>query len=206
MTGRFDRFRTHRQSRRWAGHDYASAGWYFVTVCTQHRRPLFGGIRGGVMGLNAAGCIAHACWAAIPDHAPGVRLDAFVVMPNHVHGLIGLVPTGTVATGHAPSLPMPGTAADGPDVGPSQPTPGTDAGVTDTGPTADAPSLGTVVGGFKSAVTRTVRRRGTPFAWQPRYHDHVVRNAGALDRIRTYIRLNPARWTADTFHPDDRTA
>ena len=61
MTGRFDRFRTHRQSRRWAGHDYASAGWYFVTVCTQHRRPLFGGIRGGVMGLNAAGCIAHAC-------------------------------------------------------------------------------------------------------------------------------------------------
>ncbi len=72
VTGRYDRFKTHRRSRRLAGYDYTSAGWYFVTICTDGRRCLFGEVRGGVMGLNVEGCLAHACWEAIPDHvSPG---------------------------------------------------------------------------------------------------------------------------------------
>ena len=134
---RYDAYSTHHRSRRLPGYDYRRAGWYFVTICTKNRLPLFGEVRGGIMGLNEAGCIAYACWATIPDHVPCARLDAFIVMPNHVHGLIGLLPqTDPVASGHAPALHGPDASPSGPDA--SLPRPG---------------SLSVVIGSYKSAVT-----------------------------------------------------
>ena len=79
-----------RKSPRLRGYDYSSEGAYFVTICTHQRRHLFGSITDGNMCLSAAGDIAAACWRSIPQHYPAVELDAFVIMPNHVHGILFL--------------------------------------------------------------------------------------------------------------------
>jgi putative transposase len=124
------------------------------------------------MGLNESGCIAHACWDAIPQHLPDVELGAFIVMPNHVHGLIGLR-INNDTTGHAPSL--------------------------QTAPLTRPGSLSATVGSYKSAVTRTIRSRGIDFAWQPRFHDHVVRNdACCLESASTFRKTRHSGLPIDT--------
>ncbi|MBW2704487.1 MAG: transposase, partial [Deltaproteobacteria bacterium] len=86
--------RHHRRSIRLKGYDYGQAGAYFVTICAWDRACLFGDVVEDRMRLNDAGRIAEACWLAIPEHFPLVELDAFVVMPNHVHGIIVIADTG----------------------------------------------------------------------------------------------------------------
>ena len=83
--------RHYRRSLRLPGHDYTQPGAYFVTVCTYEGRPSFGRVVEGEMVLSEAGEIAAACWKQIPDHLPHVALDAFVIMPNHLHGILFLV-------------------------------------------------------------------------------------------------------------------
>lgn len=77
-----------RQSIRLKAYDYSQPGWYFLTLCTHDRRPIFGHVAGGKMILNNGGQVAHQCWLEIPDHFPQSVLDEFVVMPDHVHGII----------------------------------------------------------------------------------------------------------------------
>jgi len=168
-----------------AGHDYAAAGWCFITICTAEREPFFGEVRAGVMGLNAAGCIAHDCWAAIPDHILHVRLDAFIVMPNHVHGLVGVLPP--LGDAEMPSQSVAGSTKDE--------TMRTVRLGTRPG------SVSAVVRSYKAAVTKAVRLHTPEFQWQPRFHDHVVRNELAMTRIRTYIQANPTTWSEDRLHP-----
>jgi REP element-mobilizing transposase RayT len=193
---RYDRYRTHHRPRRLAGHDYAAPGWTFVTICTAGRQPSFGEVRHGVMGMSDAGCVAHAYWGAIPDHVAGVRLGAFVVMPNHVHGLIHRVPadpattTDPVAALHATPLPAP------------QPPAGVNAVMSRLSPAAG--SVSAIVRSYKSAVTRAVRPGLPAFAWQRRFHDHVVRDAADLRRIWAYIEANPAAWDHDRYDPSGR--
>jgi REP element-mobilizing transposase RayT len=79
-----------RKSPRLQGYDYSAAGAYFVTICTHQRQPLFGRVEAGAMQLSAAGAVAAVCWDAIQEHYRAVELDAFVVMPNHVHGILVL--------------------------------------------------------------------------------------------------------------------
>lgn len=157
-----------RKSPRLQGYDYAQAGAYFVTICTHERYSWFGHIREGKMVVNRFGITAQSCWEQIPAHFPTVEVDAYVVMPNHVHGIVIL--------------------ADNP------PT-------TDQSP--KTPTLGTIIGSYKSAVTRLMRT-GLPadvvLVWQPRYHDHIIRNERDLERIRAYIKDNPAQWEKDTFY------
>ena len=90
-----------RRSIRLRGYDYSRAGAYFITICTQDRRCLFGTIAEGGMVLNDAGRTAADCWRQIPDHFPNVELDEWVVMPNHVHGIIVIVDSLTNAAGGA---------------------------------------------------------------------------------------------------------
>ena len=78
----------HRKSIRLKGYDYTQAGLYFITICCQNRECLFGNIINGEMILNDAGNIANECWLAIPNHFPNVVLHEFVIMPNHIHGII----------------------------------------------------------------------------------------------------------------------
>ncbi len=87
----FDPERRHRRSIRLKGYDYHQAGAYFVTVCTQDRACLFGEVIGGEMRLNEAGQMVHDIWNDLPSFYPGVQTDAFIVMPNHMHGIIILV-------------------------------------------------------------------------------------------------------------------
>ena len=83
-----------RRSLRLRGYDYAAPGWYYVSICTQSRACLFGDIANGEMCLNENGRLVETAWEGLPDHYPRVRLDAWVIMPNHVHGILALVEAG----------------------------------------------------------------------------------------------------------------
>ena len=122
----------------------------------EDRACLFGTVRHGTADLSRVGCIVHRLWTDIPDHFDHARLDAFVVMPNHVHGLIGLVPdTNSNANATMSAI---------------SPKPG---------------SVSTIIRSYKSAVTRWVRRNDcSSLAWQPRFYDHIVRNRRSFRRIR----------------------
>ncbi len=87
----YDPNRHHRRSIRLKGYDYTQPGAYFITICTHERVHFFGAVVNGVMRLNDAGRIAAQCWRDIPAHFPRVQLDAFVIMPNHIHGVLGIV-------------------------------------------------------------------------------------------------------------------
>lgn len=161
----------HRRSIRLKGWDYRSAGAYFVTICTHEMEHVFA----DPVYLD----IAQRAWLAIPTQRHGrfVSLDEWVVMPNHVHGILWLQ--------EAPALP----ARDRQEPAGVQPN-----------------SLGSIVGNFKSVVTRKINglreTRGAP-VWQRGFYDHIMRNEKELNAIRQYIRDNPARWEQDRDNLDD---
>jgi REP element-mobilizing transposase RayT len=173
------RFRRHTRLKR---HDYRWCHPYFVTICVQGRQCIFGSVEAGEMLLSQRGLVARDSWLDIPNHHPHVELDSFIVMPNHVHGILLFV-------GDAPGMaPVVATPASRPSLA--------------TGP--EAGSLGAVIGSYKSAVTRKINRL-RPGAgaglWQSNYYDHIIRNDWSHDRIREYIDSNPARWPSDEENP-----
>ncbi len=162
------RYRT--TTTRLPQYDYGKAGFYFVTICTHNRLPYFGDVVNTDPDLSAIGHIAYDCWLAIPQHHTHVVLDAFVIMPNHVHGLIQIVDSVPAADPAGNSL--------GNRFGPLQ-----------------KGGLSAIVQSYKAAVTRVCRQQGHDhFKWQARYYEHVVRQDGSLDRIRQYILDNPRKW------------
>jgi len=189
----YDPERHHRRSIRLRDYDYAQAGAYFVTICTHERRCLFGRIGGGEVRLSSIGRIVEEEWRRTADVRPDVDLDAFVVMPNHIHGIIVLtrpdfLPVG--ATRWVARSPTPTPRSRTP---PKGPPPG---------------SLGAIVSQVKSVVTKRVARSGDDATfplWQRSFYEHVVRNDRQLERFRTYVIANPAVWTDDGLHPDNST-
>ncbi len=186
--------RHHRRSIRLRGYDYSQTGAYFVTVVTQGRNNLFGDILDAEMRLNEAGLMVRATWEGIPYHYDGIVLDAFVVMPNHIHGIIVLV--GATPRGR-PDRPH-GGPAPGPDPGQAQ----------GPAPTASL-SLSDVVHRFKTLTTKRyadgVKQHEWPHfpgrLWQRNYYEHIIREEPSLNRIRQYIVDNPARWAVDPENP-----
>ena len=160
-----------RRRLRLQEYDYAKAGAYFVTICTRGHACLFCRILDGEMQRNAAGQAAIRCWDEIPRHFPHVELDAFVVMPNHIHGVL--------LFGEAEDTGQPGPAGEPARAG-NPPRAG------------HARPLHVVVGSFKSAVSR---RLGP--VWQRSYWERVVRTPEESDQIRDYIEDNPLRWPVD---------
>lgn len=193
--------RRDRRSPRWRLHDDRRAGLYFVTACTAARRPVFGAVAGAVVVPTPLGRVAADEWARTLARRPALLPDVFVVMPNHVHLLFGIVE----ATDGGPVDR--GGPDDRRDTMHGVPT----RGVLPGGWTPRrfgqhlAGSVSSVVQAYKAAVTRRARRDGLwpdgPL-WQGRFHDRVVRTDGEADRIRRYIAENPARWAADRLHPD----
>ena len=176
-----------RKSIRLQGYDYSQAGAYFITICTHNRVPLFGEIVDGVMVLNTAGQIVEKCWCAIPEHFPQVTLDEFVVMPNHVHGIITVG-----ANNHLPQhyLPLP---SDETPIQSNEPPRPLQHGTSRT--------IGSMVRGFKIGVTRWFRANTDIHAvWQRNYYEHIIRNEDAYLKIAEYIQTNPQRWETDTYH------
>jgi len=165
-----------RRSIRLREYDYASPGAYFVTLCTHGGEALFGQVVDGEMVLNECGRVIEEEWHSTARLRPYVRLDAYVIMPNHFHGILWIDHTGRGMARHAPTREF------------GKPV---------------AASLPTLVGAFKSAVTRRINQvRGTPGVqvWQRNYWEHVIRTDRALNAIRRYIADNPARWTLDRYN------
>ena len=179
----------HRRSIRRPDYDYSADGGYFVTICAHNRSCLFGAVVNGRVMLSDAGRMIGSVWQDLPNHCPGIELDEFIVMPNHVHGVIHLRdPDGNARVTR------------------SEPTRcGRDASPNGTG---DG-TLGRIVQRFKSTTTTLyvdgVKRHGWPrfsgHVWQRDYFDHAIRSDPSLDRIRDYIRTNPQRWGDDAENP-----
>lgn len=196
-----------RHSVRLQGYDYSQAGTYFITFCTQDRQCLFGHIVESEMRLNDAGKIVADEWIKTSAIRHEIELDAWVVMPNHFHGIVIITGDAVGAHGRAPQrqdIRQVGAHGRAPQQGhPPQ------RGHPPQPPPPDAPdrilrrapkSLGSLVAGFKSAVTKRINSlRNTPGAklWQRNYWEHIVRNEPELNRIREYIGNNPAKWEMD---------
>ena len=168
-----------RRATRLRDHDYSAPCAYFVTMCTQNRLLLFGRVIGDKMAANRLGSIVEDCWTRLPDHYDNVSLDAFILMPNHVHGVINIEDKPTVVgAGFKPAL----AAALASKL----------SGVPE------------IVRAFKTFSARRINEMraspGTP-VWQRGYYDHVIRTESELDRVRTYIVDNPRKWSEDADNP-----
>ena len=166
-----------RGSIRLTRYDYTQPGAYFVTICAADRRCIFGEIIDGAMRLNKNGSIVAAQWAGLPKHYSNATLDEFVLMPNHVHGIIFITHGlhSSVGAGFKP-------AHISPQAKPHN-------------------GLPEIIRGFKMFSSRSINQlRGTPGApvWQRNYYEHVVRGEDDLDHIRRYIEENPLNWAEDT--------
>ncbi|MBM3190823.1 MAG: transposase [Chloroflexi bacterium] len=210
--------RHHRRSIRLRGYDYASAGAYFVTLCAQGKACLFGDVAGHEMVLNGAGEMVRRVWDELATHYPGVALDAFVLMPNHLHGIIvieGIAPASDDRRGESRRVFAPRIRPD--------PPPRRDEGEHRAGRPALvrpygngerplgtlAGSLGRILQVLKALTTRAyirgVREEGWPpfegRLWQRNYWERVIRNERELRAIQEYIANNPVQWTEDRLNP-----
>lgn len=205
----------HRKSIRLKGYDYSSAGAYFITICVKKRKCLFGDICTGEMILNDFGKIIAYHWKNIPSHFHNAKLDEFVVMPNHFHGILWLVDDGNLHVGddndtdvgstHSAnktgtcrgeafrlkygdkSTILPGNASPlQPSVRPRGTKPG---------------SLSAIIQNFSSVTTRKINRiRKTPGEklWQRNFYDRIIRTENELHNVRQYILNNPLKWELDS--------
>ena len=182
-----------RRPMRLKGWDYRTPGAYFVTICTHRRACLFGEIAGDAMQLNEHGDIAAICWEAIPAHYAMAQIDEFVIMPNHMHGIVFILPSEMddghdMVVGARHAVPL-------------HASPGDDAGRFGQ---PDPESLSTIIRSYKSFVTRRINQhRHTPGAcvWQRGYYDHIIRDDVNLGAVRRYIRDNPLQWALDRENP-----
>ena len=168
-----------RRSIRMPGWDYRSAGAYFVTLVAT-RRLLFRRVAGGVMALSPWGRIVHEEWLSSAAIRREIRLDEFVVMPNHVHGIVWILKGAQSVGGSEGARPAP--------------------------PQRAPRSLGAVVGGFKSSVTKKINQvsqNSNAPIWQRNYYERVIRDESELERARIYILHNPGRWAEDAENPDN---
>ena len=170
------------ESARLAEFDYSSPGEYFLTICTKKMVCHFGSIEAGRIRLSMIGVIAEEEWLRTARVRTNVTLDAFVVMPNHFHGIIAIRNSLVETTGSVVSH-------NGETSHRLVPT---------RIKTLNPNSLGSIVAQFKSVCTKRVHAEGFQnFSWQPGYYDHVIRNEKDLERIRDYIAMNPSRWGSD---------
>ena len=179
----------HRKSIRLKGYDYSQAGLYFITIIVQNRVCLFGHIGGASVGanndsplpapqmiLNDAGHIANQCWLDIPKHFPNVVLHEFIIMPNHVHGIIELVGVGANNDSPMNTRSIVRANGDSPLRSPSK-------------------TIGSIVRGYKIGVTKWFRSTGhMGKIWQRNYWEHIIRDEKSYCRISEYIKNNPQNW------------
>lgn len=162
----------HRRSIRLKGYDYTKEGMYFITICCHQHKCWFGEIENENIILNDYGLIAHNQWADLSTRFSNIELDEFVIMPNHVHGIIIINSSGSGAS----------------------PDP--------TNPNTKNPTIGGMVGAYKSLVAVDCLKIFKPKndtrimgkLWQRNYYEHIIRNEQSFNRISEYIRNNPKNW------------
>jgi REP element-mobilizing transposase RayT len=174
-----------RRSIRLPGYDYTMAGFYAITMCTEDRACYFGNVVDGKMQLNTAGRIADECWRAIPAHFPDAILHAYVIMPNHVHGIVEIR--------NVPETRNGGETA----VGANNYSPLHELN-TQNKPHGTSRTIGSIVRGFKIGVTKQLNRS----IWQRNYYEHIIRDNDEYDHTVEYIKNNPLQWASDKLHAD----
>jgi REP element-mobilizing transposase RayT len=187
----------HRRSIRLSGYDYGQSNTYFVTIVAGQRQCLFGEIRDGDVRLYVAGQIVREEWLKTARLRPCVRIDEFVVMPNHFHGILAVLKENEGMARHEVMARHRGMARHEEGMARHAPT------VREFGRPAAA-SLASIIGAFKSAVARRINSsKATPGApvWQRNLYEHVIRDETSLNRIREYIINNPPNWEMDRENP-----
>lgn len=182
-----------RQSIRLSGYDYSQSGLYFITICCRNQICHFGDILNGLMYLNDIGTIVQQCWVDIPLHYPNVELHQYVIMPNHIHGIIQIVDDFSKIK--------------------------TDVGAKNLSPTfinydynnkktkdisclrGTSKTVGSIVRGFKIGVTKWIRANtDIDNLWQRNYYEHIIRDYKSYMKIVDYIINNPVSWREDGFY------
>ena len=184
-----------RRSMRLRGYDYSQPGAYFVSICVQHRKCLFGTITDGEMRLNRIAQIVVECWNLIPQHFPSVELGESVIMPNHMHGIIawGITETRTPHPRENPTNRR-GEVSSSNDTNPNRRG------------EVSSPALSKIMAYFKYQSTKHINQHHNTLGtriWQRNYHDHIIRDDKDLQRLRQYIQDNPMKWELDQLHPDN---
>lgn len=178
--------------------DYAWNAAYFVTICTKNREHWFGKITDGVMDLSDIGEIVQSEWFKTFKMRPDMNLwmGEYVVMPNHFHAIIGIgeneyntqrnTQRDTTDTTEINNVQTHCNASPKNQFGPQ------------------SKNLASIIRGFKIGVTKNARQINSNFAWQSRYHDHIIRNEQSFQKISNYIINNPAKWQEDKFYNSDQ--
>jgi putative transposase len=172
-------------SSRLPGYDYTRNGSYFVTICTRNKIPYFGVISKGKMILSETGIIAQGFWLEIQNHFPEVFLDEFIIMPDHIHGIIE-IKSKSKNDDSTLNADMSGL------------------GILDKKKTMNQfrkpKLLGSIINQFKRICTIKTKTTGLDLIWQPRYYDHIIRSETELQIIRHYIKNNPSNWSKTQHH------
>jgi len=174
-------------SARLKYYDYSGSGGYFITICTKNCKHYLGKIIDGKIELTNIGMRAGICWQEISKHYPFVKLDQYIVMPNHVHGIIFINKNNDVM-------------AQNPAIRYDKKLDGM-SGFNKFGPQSG--NLGSIIRGFKIGVKKHATQNNLLFEWQSRFYDHIVRNEEELKRIRQYIIENPLKWELDKNNPEN---
>tara|TARA_R110002126_G_scaffold185155_1_gene333657 strand:+ start:11103 stop:11807 length:705 start_codon:yes stop_codon:yes gene_type:complete len=216
-----------RKSIRLKGWDYENPGFYFITICTYQSQHYFGEIKDKRMHLSSEGEIAANIWDLIPNQFPNASLDAFISMPNHLHGIIQIIDDQALnmdAINH-PNISSSGISTDAinhPNISSSGIS--TDAinrvrtdgnknenkneinrkkpgGITGKkNPMLSEGNLGRIIRWYKGRCSYEIRKScNLGFGWHSRFYDHIIRNEKALNTIRNYILKNPENWDKDRF-------
>src|SRR5690606_11882244 len=178
-----------RRSIRLQGYDYSQPGLYYLTLSTRDRLCIFGEIRNNEMVLNDIGHHAEKCWLQIPTHFPNTVLHEYIIMPNHLHGIVEIVGANHYLPDENRASNL--RAKDGSinrakDVSPLRGT---------------SKTIGSIVRGFKIGVTRYVRvHTDEDKIWQRNYYEHIIRDGNDYERIVNYIRSNPMNWQQDDLY------
>jgi putative transposase len=166
-----------RKSIRLKGYDYTTENLYFITICTNKRKNLFGKIKRGKIVLNSHGMIASNEWLKTEEIRKNISLDYYIIMPNHIHGII------SINNGHAQRVPT-----------------------FEQFGKSEKNSISTIIRSYKSSVTRQIKESGKTLnkpVWQSRFYDRIIRNEKELNRIRMYIINNPMKWQYDRENIND---
>lgn len=193
----------HRKSIRLKEYDYTIPNWYYVTICTHNKENLFGSIINNKMELNKYGIIVNEEWLKTKEIRKNIDLDYYVIMPNHIHGIIiiqyaenqNVRATRWVAPNEKLIVPQNDSViqSDTKEKGASH----------RLTPTIQSNSLGSIIGQFKSVCTKRINKIDVvnkKFIWQRNYYEHIIRNDDDLYRIRKYIELNPLKWQLDEYY------
>ncbi|WP_020404675.1 transposase [Gracilimonas tropica] len=183
--------KNNRKSIRLQSYDYSNPGYYFVTICTKDREAIFGNIENGMMAKNELGNVAYKYWLRMPIQYDYVRIPAFVIMPNHVHGIIEVTQKHTPTVGAIHELPL-------------------RLGIIDHETYRKERRqmyLSKIVGWYKMNVSKEINNRfglNGSSCWQRNYYEHIIRNQKSLNKITEYIEKNPQLWEKDKYFNKSR--